>query len=178
MHRLFVAIRPPAAVREALSCLMEGVEGARWQDDDQLHLTLRFIGEVETRMAEDIVAALSSVRSPPLDLRVQGVGTFERRGRADTLWAGVTPREGQLALHRKIDHVLVGCGLSPETRSYAPHITLARLGRMQRGLPDFIVRHNAFDGGSFTAKEFGLYTSEIAKDGARYERVARYGFAG
>ena len=176
MHRLFVAIRPPAPVREALSCLMEGIEGARWQDDDQLHLTLRFIGEVETRVAEDIASALSSVQSPPLDLHVKGIGTFERRGRADTLWAGVTPREGLLALHKKIDHMIVGCGLPPEPRTYAPHITLARLGRAQRGLPEFVVRHSAFDGGSFTAEEFGLYTSEIAKDGARYECVSRYNF--
>ena len=176
MHRLFVAIRPPTAIREALSWLMEGVEGARWQDDDQLHLTLRFIGEVETRMAEDIASALSSVRSPPLDLHVNGVGTFERRGRADTLWAGVGPREGLMALHKKIDHAVSGCGLPPETRTYAPHITVARLGRMQRGLSDFIVRHNAFDGGRFTAQDFGLYTSQIAAEGARYECVARYNF--
>src|SRR3546814_10503522 len=61
MHRLFVAIRPPAAIRKALLSIMGGVEGARWQSDDQLHLTLRFIGEVDRHRADDIAAALATV---------------------------------------------------------------------------------------------------------------------
>ena len=60
MHRLFVALRPPVPVRDHLLDLMHGVEGARWQSDDQLHLTLRFIGEVDRHQASDIAAA-----SPP-----------------------------------------------------------------------------------------------------------------
>ena len=66
---------------------MGGIAGARWQDDDQLHLTLRFIGEVDRHVATDVAAALGSVRHPPFELAVSGVGTFDRKGRIDTLWA-------------------------------------------------------------------------------------------
>ena len=62
MHRLFVAIRPPETVRERLLDLMEGMPGMRWQDDGQLHLTLRFIGEVDRPVAEDLSAALQHIR--------------------------------------------------------------------------------------------------------------------
>ena len=79
MLRLFVAIRPPAPVRNRLLAAMGGVAGARWQDDDQLHLTLRFIGDVDGRRAEDIDAALRMVRHPPFDLTLDGSGSFDRR---------------------------------------------------------------------------------------------------
>ena len=68
MHRLFVALRPPPAIRARLLAAMGGVPGARWQDDDQLHLTLRFIGEVDRPVAEDIAAALGTIHAPPLDI--------------------------------------------------------------------------------------------------------------
>ena len=61
MHRLFVAIRPPEPVLDLLIDTMEGLPSLRWQHEDQLHLTLRFIGEVERPLAEDLAAALSSL---------------------------------------------------------------------------------------------------------------------
>ena len=74
MHRLFVAIRPPAAVREQLIDLMDNVAGARWQDDEQLHLTLRFIGEIDARQADDVAAALVQVHAPGFELALTGLG--------------------------------------------------------------------------------------------------------
>ena len=67
-HRLFIAIRPPAVVRDALIDTMEALDGARWQDDDQLHLTLRFVGEVERAVANDLAAALEAISMPPFGL--------------------------------------------------------------------------------------------------------------
>jgi len=88
-HRLFVAIRPPAPVRDALIDAMEGVEGARWQDEAALHLTLRFVGEVETPGANDLAGQLSRIAWPPFELRVAGVGAFERKGSPHAIWARV-----------------------------------------------------------------------------------------
>ena len=88
-HRLFVGIRPPTEIRDALIDLMEGVDDARWQDDDQLHLTLRYIGEVDTHLAEDLAARLHAVDLPVVDLAISGTGIFEKKGRAHTLWAGI-----------------------------------------------------------------------------------------
>ena len=86
MPRLFIALRPPSAIRNPLIDTMEGVEGARWQYDEQLHLTLRFVGEVDARTADDLVGALSQVRAELFTLALRGVGSFERKGRVTSLW--------------------------------------------------------------------------------------------
>ena len=98
MHRLFVAVRPPEAIRALLLGAMGGISGARWQTDDQLHLTLRFIGEVDRHAAGDIVAALGGIRHPSLEIAISGLGTFERgkatiESRAGKGHAG-SPRRG------------------------------------------------------------------------------------
>jgi len=129
MHRLFVAIRPPPAIRSWLLGLMGGVAGARWQDDERLHLTLRFIGEVDRHLAGDVHAALGGVHHPAFEIGVEGLGAFERKGAATVIWAGVAPPEPLRALHKKIDQALVRVGVEPDRRAYMPHITIARLPR-------------------------------------------------
>src|SRR4028118_2034772 len=91
MHRLFVAIRPPASIRARLLSAMGGISGARWQTDDQIHLTLRFIGEVDRHAARDIDAALASIHHPRFDIALSGLGTFHRRGQAAGGGAGAAP---------------------------------------------------------------------------------------
>jgi len=80
MHRLFVAIRPPEQIRELLLDAMDDSADFRWQDDEQLHLTLRFIGEVERPIADDLAAELGRIHAPPFELRIAGAGRFEQRG--------------------------------------------------------------------------------------------------
>jgi RNA 2',3'-cyclic 3'-phosphodiesterase len=172
MIRLFVAIRPPAQICDQLMAIQGGVEGARWQDDAQLHLTLRFIGDVDARTGDDILIALSSLHAVPFDIAIIGVGSFANNGRTDTLWAGVTPHEPLTALHRKIDHVLIRGGLPTERRAYRPHITLAR-GRM--GPADTFLNANAaLTSPPFAVTHFGLYESSLGSDGARYTLVERW----
>ncbi|MFM9851269.1 MAG: RNA 2',3'-cyclic phosphodiesterase [Sphingomonadaceae bacterium] len=174
MHRLFVAIRPPRSIRTSLLSIMEGVEGARWQDDDQLHLTLRYIGRVDSRMAEDIAVMLGSISTARFDLSLSGVGTFAHRGRIDTLWAGVTPHAPLVQLHRKIDHLVANISGEAEHRAYQPHITIARFGRVQQGIAAFIVNHAGLASAPFAITEFGLFESHIESSGARYEAIATY----
>ena len=174
MPRLFVAIRPPPEVRAQLLALQGGVEGARWQDDDQLHLTLRFIGDVDARKADDVLATLAHVHGSPFTIAINGVGAFDRKGRVDALWAGVTPHAPLEALHQKIDHTLVRMGLPPEGRAYLPHITLARFSR-SGGLPDaFLAANAAISSASFAVRHFALFESTLGSDGARYHLVERW----
>jgi 2'-5' RNA ligase len=173
MHRLFVAIRPPEPIRARLLDLMGGVAGARWQDEDQLHLTLRFIGEVDGRVADDVDAALQSVIHPPFDLALAGTGAFERRGQPATLWAGVAPHEPVKTLHKKIDHALTRAGVEPERRAFHPHITLARLNRDVAPLQPFLEGH-AVTSSAFTVAEFRLYESRLTPGGAVHTLAARY----
>lgn len=174
MHRLFVAIRPPADQRAHLLSLMMGVEGARWQDDAQLHLTLRFIGEVDRHRANDIADALSAIRFSPFDIQLSGVGRFDRKGVVDTLWAGVQPRDPLERLHKKADRACISTGLPPESRAYLPHITLARFGRTGAFVDPFVARHAALTGPLFRVDGFTLYESRIGHGGASYHPVEEY----
>ena len=174
MHRLFVAIRPPRFVREQLLGVMGGVRAARWQDDDQLHLTLRFIGEVDRHTADDIHAALAAIHHPSFQISLNGIGSFERRGRAETLWAGVVPHEPVKTLHNKVDQALVRAGIAPDQRAYLPHITLARLNRASGPIAGLLEESGGVVSPPITVDSFGLYESQLTPDGAVYSFVERY----
>ncbi|MGZ8998587.1 MAG: RNA 2',3'-cyclic phosphodiesterase [Allosphingosinicella sp.] len=174
MHRLFVAIRPPSEVRAWLLARMGGVGGARWQSEDQLHLTLRFVGEVEQPAAEDVAIALASVRSAPFVVEPRGIGAFEHRGRPETLWAGLEPAKPLKALHSKIDQACIRAGLEPERRAYLPHITLARLGRDCGPIAGLLEQEGGARGPAFTVDGFGLFESRRGPDGATYSLVEHY----
>ncbi len=176
MHRLFVAIRPPRAIRERLLAAMGGVPGARWQSDEQLHLTLRFIGEVDRHRAEDAAAALGTVHHPRFLLSLDGIGQFERKGQVDALWAGVAPHAPLKALHKKIDQVLVRVGLPPEGRAYLPHVTLARFGRSAAPHAG-VVPAAGLTSPAEEVCDFRLYESELGGQGATYSIVNRYPLA-
>lgn len=178
MHRLFVGLRPPRATREQLRTLMGGVTGARWQDDAQLHLTLRFIGEVERPIAEDIAIALSHIHFPPIHVALAGVGQFDSRGRPNALWAGVRPHDALAGLHKKVDQALVRCGLAPESRAYLPHITLARMNASAGPTDRFLESHAGLASAPFVLDHFLLFESTLGREGAIYEAIERYPLQG
>ncbi|GAA4761427.1 RNA 2',3'-cyclic phosphodiesterase [Stakelama sediminis] len=174
MHRLFVGLRPPAAMRDLLMPLMAGIDHARWQSPEQLHITLRFIGEAERPLAEDIALALGNVRFPALDLALAGVGQFDSKGRPNAVWAGLAPHDAITQLHRKIDRALVRLGLEPERRAYLPHITLARLNRSAGPVDRFLAEASPLTSPPIRFTHFLLYESTLGSEGASYEAVARY----
>lgn len=173
-HRLFVALRPPRPVRAALIAAMHGLAAARWQSDEQLHLTLRFIGEVDRHRAEDIAAALGALHAPAIEARIAGVSVFERQGRPHMVWAGVEPLAPLAALHRKVDQRLTRVGVAPETRAFVPHITLARLNRAAGPVAPFLALHGDLASAPFVFDHVILYENELAHGGSRYHPVARY----
>jgi 2'-5' RNA ligase len=175
MHRLFVGLTPPAPIRRQLLALMGGIAGARWQDDAQLHVTLRFIGEVERPLAEDIALALGHVHCPPVEASLAGVGEFhDRNGRTNAVWAGLRPHEALAGLHRKIDQALVRLGVEPDHRAYLPHITLARLSGSAGPIARFLADHAALASEPFAFTHFTLFESTLGTGGAVYETVERY----
>jgi 2'-5' RNA ligase len=177
MHRLFVAIRPPEEVRDLLIDAMDDSPALRWVGDEQLHLTLRFIGEVERPVANDIAAALDRVRSPAFQLRVIGVGKFEQRN-CGALWAAAEPREPVVALAAKIERAVQNVGLEAEHRAFMPHITLARWNRRNAEAVEAFLRRNAsLASGSFKVDRFILYESRLSRHGAHYDEIASYPLA-
>ena len=174
MHRLFVAIRLPAPVVDLLIDTMEGIAALRWQDAEQLHLTLRFVGEVERPVAEDLAHALGAVRFAPFRLAIAGVGRFDHHRRG-SLWAGVEPRAPVAALAARIDRACVEVGLPPERRAFHPHVTLARWkGRRTREVRSFLEHKRGLASDPFEVDRFILFESRLSRHGAHYEEVAEY----
>ena len=173
MHRLFAAVRPTEPVRDLLMDTMGGIHGMRWQDDDQLHCTLRFIGEVDGNVAEDLALALQRIQFDRFELRLSGVGRFEQR-RGGALWAGIVPKEPLAQLAAKIDRACQTVGLEPERRAYHPHITLARWSRGADPIQPFLARHAGLSSDPWPVDRFILYESHLGREGAHYEAVAEY----
>jgi 2'-5' RNA ligase len=177
MHRLFLAIRPPEQVRDLLIDAMDDSPDFRWQEEEQLHLTLRFIGEVERPIAQDLADALGRLRAERFQLRINGVGRFEQRS-GGALWAGVEPKPPLAALAAKVERVCMAVGLEPERRAFHPHITLARWkGRRSREVADFLERRRGLKSEPFGVAEFILFESRLSRHGAHYEPVAAYPLA-
>jgi 2'-5' RNA ligase len=165
---LFTALAIPDAVAQSLLLLESGVPGARWQEREQLHLTLRFIGEVDGRDAAAAADALATVPMPKLALQLKGAGEFGGN-KPRALWAGVAPNEALMHLQRKIETALQRAGLAPEKRKYTPHVTLARLKGTPRGaVMDFLVDHALYASAPFEVEEFILYSSHLSPDGSLY----------
>src|SRR5437764_8796437 len=174
MHRLFVAIRPPEEIRDLLIDAMDDSPEFRWQDEEQLHLTLRFVGEVDRPVADDLAGALGGVCAAPFSARLSGVGRFEQRN-SGALWAGVEPKEPLAALAAKVERVCQSVGLEPERRAYHPHITLARWkGRRSREVASYLDRQRGLVSEPWEVDAFILFESRLSRHGAHYEEVATY----
>ena len=172
-HRLFISIRPPASVREALIDTMEALEGARWQGDEQLHLTLRFIGQVERPIANDLASALARIVWPSFELALEGVSYFERKGMPSAIWARIPITPELQGLRAKIERVCDLEGLGRETRRFTPHITIARLSRHTGPIAPWLARHVGLHA-TWQAEGFILFESHLLASGVHYEIVAHY----
>lgn len=164
LERLFVAVALPHVVSTQLGTLAEAVEGLRWIPEDNLHLTLRFIGDAEAERRERIEEALARVRVEPFILPVGGFGTFPPRGPLKVLWAGLGGAHPRLfQLRQRVDDALLSVDMTLDVRHFHPHVTLARIERDYdaRGLERLLRKHRSFEGSPFLVDAFHLYTSEL-----------------
>jgi 2'-5' RNA ligase len=173
--RLFIAIDLPGEIAAEVRGLCQGLPGVRWTNPAQLHLTLRFLGEVAEEAVAPMRSRLEGVARAPFALQLLGVGVFPRKRRpARVLWSGVSPAEPTVALKDAIDGVL---GPDPEAaeRGFSPHLTLARLREDPRAALDrYLQERAAFTGTVWTVDAFHLYRSILGPDGARHEVLQRY----
>lgn len=177
--RVFAAIDLPAPIRRRLSALAVGIPGARWVPEESLHLTLRFIGEVDGVRLDDAMDALASVDAEPFDLRLEGTGHFETKRKPHTLWAGVASSAPLQRLHASVDMALQRVGFAPEGRKYQPHVTLARLKDTPPArLKEVLVTHGGLRTEDFRVDGFTLYSSFLARTGAQYRAEAAFPFGG
>jgi 2'-5' RNA ligase len=174
MIRLFVALALPDSVVEGLMQLQGGVPGARWSTREQLHLTLRFIGEVDGRDAAAIDDALASIRAPRFALELKGVGEFGGKN-PRALWTGVRDEAPVSHLQRKIESAVQRVGLPPEERKFSPHVTLARLrGAPRERVITFLAAHALYTSAPFDVNTFILYSSTLTPKGSLYRPERAY----
>lgn len=167
--RLFVAIRFPEPVSEALEDIAFGVTGASWSPSEQHHLTLRFIGDPSPLSIRDVARALREVRAPSFDLDLRGTGHFPLRGDPETLWVGVAEDEALTSLQRRVEAALRRAGLAPEGRNFHPHVTLANVkGCDPREVGEFQVRSGLFRLDGIEVTEFHLCSSVLRPEGAEH----------
>jgi len=169
MPRLFVAIDLPEDIREQLSTLGCGLPGARWVSPDQMHLTLRFIGDVDGRYFTLVREALSGLHGEKFSLRLKDIGFFPPRGNPRVVWVGIEKNEQLVQLRSRIESALVRTGLEPEGRKFSPHITLARLKNTPVSRIGAYLAHNSlFATASFPVQQFLLYSSVLNSKGAKH----------
>lgn len=173
MPRLFIAVDLPESIRDNLSAMAFGIPGAKWVTPEQLHLTVRFIGEVDGAVFRDIKSILSEVSMASFSLRLKGVGFFPPRGAPRVLWVGLEKSDPLLLLRKKIDVALMRVRLEPEGRKFAPHITLARLKNSPvQKIANFLAGNGLFSQEPFQVEDFKLYSSILTPKGA-YHKVER-----
>jgi RNA 2',3'-cyclic 3'-phosphodiesterase len=172
--RLFVALTLPDAVAQSLLLILGGVPGARWQTREQLHLTLRFIGEVDGRDAAALDDALAAIRAPAFTLQLHAVGQFGGR-QIHTLWAGLRRNETLDYLQRKVDNAIRRVGKPQDTHKFTPHVTLARLRNPEPGkVLEWLTHHALYTSVEFPVDAFCLYSSKLTSDGSIYRVEQEY----
>jgi 2'-5' RNA ligase len=175
MIRLFAAVALPQAVVSALSRRQQGLEGARWRTAEQMHITLRFFGELREDRARDLDAELSVIGGEPFDIVLEGVGAFGEGSEVSAVWAGVADSPPLKRLAKACETAARRAGLKPETRNFRPHVTLAYLRRPEAGrVAAWIQANNLLKSPPVRIDRFGLYSSFLAAEGAQYRLEAEY----
>lgn len=174
--RLFVALTPPETVRAELAELAGELGGVRWTPAENLHLTLRFVGDTSPEKQAAMEEALARVKVEPFILPVGGVGVFPTRGPAKVIWVGIGNGHTRLyQLRKQVDEALLCVDMTIDVHHFHPHFTLGRLGENydSKQLARFLERHAKFEAPPFRVSEFQLYTSELRPGKPPAYRVAR-----
>ncbi|MCI0356027.1 MAG: RNA 2',3'-cyclic phosphodiesterase [Acidobacteria bacterium] len=189
--RLFVALDMDAEIRERIARFLEGVRGfapdVRWAQAESLHITLKFIGEMDAERLDEVRAALAHVRSQATEIRFRGTGFFPTAKSARVFWVGVEAGAKLATLVRAVEDALEGLGVEREPRAFSPHLTLARTGSGRpshapedranptfRRLQEKLAALPQPDFGVMTPQEFFLYQSKLSPKGALYTKLASF----
>jgi 2'-5' RNA ligase len=175
MPRLFTGIEIPAEIGLALSSFRGGLPGARWVDPENYHITLRFIGDIDERMADDLTSILGERRQrAPMTITIDGLDSFGG-GKPRAVFARTSGNGALSELQAEQERLMRQVGLPPETRKFTPHVTLARLKHASPiDVADYIATRGHFPKLTFTADRFVLYSSRASVGGGPYVIEAAY----
>jgi 2'-5' RNA ligase len=181
--RGFIAINVPASpsLKDVLRTLAGLGRAVRPVAPDNLHLTLKFLGEISASQAKDVGRALHTVccSCAPVAASLCGLGVFPHPDRPQVVWAGIDPPEPLVALARQIEEALETCGFPREERPFVPHVTIARIkARPPDTLRKLVLDHEATFFGPLRVSEVRLIQSVLGRDGPQYAPLDRAPLAG
>lgn len=173
--RLFIALDLPWDIKQTLAGFIFNLPGARWVPAENMHVTLRFIGETGRLEAEEIDHALAAIRAPGFQLVLSGAGWFEKGGRVSSLWIGIERNAALLHLQTKVETALRRTGLAPERRRYTPHVTLARMDLpVGPRFAEFVQSHNLYRSPPIETQHMTLFSSQLGNDHPAYTAEVEY----
>lgn len=155
--------------------LRQPIDGMQWQSKEQMHLTLKFVGEVDETTAGELQEELGKVDHPEFSMTIAGVGYFPEGKHPKVVWAGIKENANLRNLHQKVEDRCENMGIIPENRPFRPHITIGRTkNTSKRAVTSFINQHKTFTLRDIPVSEFVLYESKLHPDGARHHRLQTY----
>jgi 2'-5' RNA ligase len=168
MPRLFTGLEIPSHVAQSLAMMRGGLPGARWIDPEYYHLTLRFIGDIDDALANEIAGVLARVHRRSFELSLDGLLPFGGR-KPRALVAAVTPIAPLMELQAEQERLLQRLGLEPEGRKYTPHVPLARLRDSSSWqVADYLSARGHYRSSSFAVSRFVLFSSRASTGGGPY----------
>ena len=181
--RLFVAIEIPREIRNTLAVFMKELRGtapqAKWVHAENLHVTLKFLGETDPAQVSAVESALGAVRSPqPVRMEFRGLGFFPNEKRPRVFWVGMNASANLRSLAGDIDRTMHRLGFPLEDCPFTPHLTLARFNPpgLAPKLGLAATEHCTRGFGSFTSPKFHLIESKLKSTGAEYTTVQSFPF--
>lgn len=175
MARLFVGLDIQDPLIDELAHARGGVENALWQRDNQLHLTLAFIGDASRKTKREIEDALARIKFEPFELALAGVDMFGKPKQPKVLWAGVSDRKPLLHLHEKIASALARIDVEIDRRKYKPHVTLARFRRgTEARIGDWLTSNQRLRTQAVKVESFLLFSSERTSEGSYFRHEAEF----
>ncbi len=174
MPRLFAGLEIPPHAGQVLCGLQAGLYGARWIDPSDFHITLRFIGDIGDRMADDIDSLLADVSRSPISLRLTGLGCFGG-DKPSSIHACVEPSRALSDLQSEVERLIRACGVGLDRRKFQPHVTLARLKHVSPlDVAHYLSERGYFPPQSFTVSRFVLFSARAGVGGGPYRVETTY----
>jgi len=177
--RLFFALSLPDAVRESVAALAEPFHGVSWVRREQLHVTVRFLGDVATERIEGMCGRIAAIRVEPFLLPIETVGSFPPKRPPRVIWVGTGAGHPRLfQLRQRLDDALIGAGIEFDVRRFQPHVTVARCTENAAlGVAQWLHRHRDFAAPPFRVEAFELYSSVLREGGAEHTLIRRFALA-
>ena len=170
MKRIFIGLQFPRTICDELKNLRGGVISANWVADENYHLTLRFLGECDNNLLDDVCLALSQIRTCSFALQLQGVNHFKKKGVIKSLWVGTIKNPSLIVLKTEIDFMLQKINIKKEGRAFYPHVTLAKLYRSRLSEVAFFEQmNNLYCSKKFPTNYITIFESNSLKGGSTYQ---------